>query len=334
MKALITATFDEKYIDKLKRLGIEVIYKDWRQTKTNIPENELIKILNKERVDIFITELDNVDEEVIMKTNLKLIGYCRGDPHRHVDLEAATKKKIPVLHTPGRNANAVAELTIGLMLAALRKIVRADRIYRTGTVRIESLADLVDLHHLLRGIELQGKNVGIIGLGKIGLRVAQILRAFGANILVYDPFVNDERVQSVRGKKVRLEELMQDSDIITIHAAVTEESIELIGRKELSLMKSTAFLFNLASPVIVDEDALFEFLKEKKIAGAGLDVFSDEPIDSNNRFLSLDNVVVMPHAGGNTEEVFVNQSRMMTEDIKRFLNGERPLHVLNPEIYD
>ncbi len=333
MKVLITAAFSDTAIEELKSIPLEIIYRPWRKTRHVLSERELIEVLNVENVDILVTELENVDEDVIRETNLKLIAYCRGNPLRHVDIDTATRKKIPVLHTPGRNANAVAEMTIALMLAMLRKIVYADRLYREKNIKIESTEAFTEMYEQLCGLELNGKTVGIIGLGRIGYRVAKLLNAFGVHVVVYDPYIGDKRIAEVNAEKVDLDTLLRNSDIITIHASVTENSIELIGQKEIEKMKPTAFLFNLASPLIIDEDALFNALKTKRIAGAGIDVSKDEPVESSHRFFSLDNVVLTPHIGGNTYEVIEIQSNMIVADIKRFLNGQRPIHVLNPEIF-
>jgi len=333
MRALITAPFHKDALEALKK-HIDVNYRNWVKSKKVLTEKELIEIINQENIDILVVEAENVDKDVINNTNLKLIGFCRNDPKRNIDLEAANKKKIPVIYTPGRNANAVAELTIAHILAALRKIVFADRLLKSGHVKIESMEDFINMYEKLRGYELSGKTVGIVGLGRIGYRVAEKLRGFNVRILVYDPYVSDEKIKSVNGKRVDLDTLLRESDIVTIHAAPTLETIELIGKSEIEKMKPTAFLFNLASPVIVDEDALFEALKKRRIAGAGLDVFGDEPVESTNRFLKLDNVVVTPHIGGDTFETIEVQSWMITEDILRFLRGERPKFLLNPQIYD
>jgi len=333
MRAIITAPFHKDALEFLKK-HVDVDYRNWLKSKKVLTEKELIKIINQEKIDILIVEAENIDEDVINNTNLKLIGICRNDPKRNVDLDAANKKKIPIIYTPGRNANAVAELTIAHMLVALRKIIFADRLLKSGQVKIESMENFINVYEKLRGHELSGKTVGIIGLGRIGYKVAEKLRGFNVQILVYDPYVSDERIKSINGKRVDLGTLLRESDIVTIHAAPTSETIELIGRNELEKMKSTAFLFNLASSVIVDEDALFEALKTRKIAGAGLDVFGDEPVESTNRFLTLDNVVVTPHIGGDTFETIKVQSWMITKDIIRFSKGERPKFLLNPQVYD
>lgn len=333
MRALITAPFHKDALDVLRK-HIDVNYMNWIESKKVLTEKELIDIINQENIDILIVEAENIDEDIINNTNLKLIGICRNDPKRNIDIDTANKKKIPIIYTPGRNANAVAELTITLILTVLRKVVFADRLLKSGQVKIESIEDFINMYEKLRGHELSGKNVGIIGLGRIGYKVAEKLKGFNVHILVYDPYVTDEKIKGIDGKRVDLDTLLRESDIVTIHAAPTEETIELIGKKEIEKMKPTAFLFNLASPVIVDEDALFEALKNRRIAGAGLDVFGDEPVESTNRFLTLDNVVVTPHIGSDTFETIKVQSWMITEDVLRFLRKECPKFLFNPQIFE
>jgi len=332
MKALITAPFTDECKRRLKENGINYIDMDWRKTKRVLDEDELIEIINKEGINITITELEHITEDVINSTNLKIIAIARSNARINVDLEAATAKGIPVIHAPGRNANAVAELTIALMLAVLRKVVLVDRIYRREKIKFETMEEFLDFYDSLRGHELSGKTVGIIGLGKVGYRVAQLLRPFNVRLLVYDPYVSEEKIRSVNAKRVNLEMLLRESDIITVHAAPTEETLGLIGEDQINLMKPTAIVINTARSLIVDEDALFKALKERRIAGAGLDVFDDEPLEYTNRFFQLDNVVLTPHIGGDTFETIKNHSRMITEDILRILRGERPRYIANPSV--
>ena len=183
------------------------------------------------------------------------------------------------------------------------------------------------------GWELEGKTVGIIGLGGVGFRVAKRLKfGFDAKILIYDPYVDEKKIKEVDGKRVDLETLLKESDLVSLHAKVTGENVGMIGEKEIKLMKPTAYFFNTARAALVDEDALFEALKEKRIAGAGLDVFGSEPVDSDNRFLVLDNVTVTPHVGGSTFDAEIRQSLMIAEDIEKYLNKKKPKFLKNPEI--
>lgn len=327
---MITATFTEEALARLSQ-RVDVIYEDWRKTGRIYFGDELADKINENRVEILVVEADQVTADVIKGANLRFIGACRGTPYA-VDVAAATAKGIPVVHAPGRNSQAVAELTIGLMVALLRKLVYAQRMFMRG-VSYETDRDFQDVYNALEGREISGKKVGIIGLGDIGTRVAKILSSFGASILVYDPYVSDDKILSVGGKRVTLNELVRQSDIITLHVRLTDETYHIIGKEEISMMKPSAVIINTSSPGTVDDQALLEALRQGRIAGAALDVQENEPVDSSNPFLELDNAIVTPHIGGNTRETVERQSNLIVEDLFRFLDGDEPLHLLNPEIY-
>ncbi|MBO3753755.1 MAG: hypothetical protein FGF53_02570 [Candidatus Brockarchaeota archaeon] len=329
-KCLITATFTKEALARLSQ-RVDVIYEDWRKTGRIYFGDELADKINENKVEILVVEADQVTADVIEGTNLRFIGACRGTPYA-VDVAAATAKGIPVVHAPGRNSQAVAELTIGLMVALLRKLVYAQRMFMRG-VSYETDRDFQDVYNALEGGEIHGKKVGIIGLGDIGTRVAKILLSFGASILVYDPYVSDDKILSAGGKRVTLNELVKQSDIITLHVRLTDETYHIIGKEEISMMKPSAVIINTSSPGTVDDQALLEALRQGRIAGAALDVQENEPVDSSNPFLELDNAIVTPHIGGNTRETVERQSDLIVGDLFRFLNGDKPLHLLNPEIY-
>jgi len=332
MKALITAPFHEAGFSILKKY-MDVTYENWRVTGILYRDShDYIEKIHKENADVLITEGDMIDGDVLSSCTIKIIGITRGYPD-NVDMEAATQKGIPVFFTPDRNADAVADLTIGLMLCQLRHITDSDRLLRSGTFFVDTGEGLANLYRRFMGWELGGKTVGIIGLGGVGYRVAQRLKfGFHAKILVFDPYVDEKKIKEVDGKRVDLETLLKESDLVTLHAKVTAENVGMIGEKELKLMKPTAYFVNTARAALVDEDALFEALKEKRIAGAGLDVFGSEPVDSDNRFLPLDNVTVTPHAGGSTFDAEIRQSLMIAEDIESYLKNKKPRFLKNPEV--
>jgi len=332
MKALITAPFHEKGLKILEKyMGVK--YENWRETNILYREpKDYIKKIREEGADVLITEGDEIDREVIEACDIKIIGVCRGDPV-NVDVEAATEKGIPVFYTPHRNADAVADLTIALILAQLRHLTKIDRVLKSGEFYIDSAEKFTKMLEQFKGNEIGNKIVGIIGFGAIGYRVAKRLKyGFNAKILVYDPYADERLIKEVDGERVDLHTLLKKSDIVTIHAKLTEETIEMIGKKEIEMMKPSAILINTARAAIVDEDALYEALKERKIAGAGLDVFGVEPVDSDNRFLELDNVTVTPHIGGATYETEERHSMMIAEDIERYIRNEKPKFIKNPEV--
>jgi D-3-phosphoglycerate dehydrogenase len=332
MKAFITAPFHEAGISILKKY-MDIIYENWRETGILYRDShEYIEKINKENADVLITEGDMIDEDVLSSCNIKIIGICRGFPD-NVNMDVATQKGIPVFFTPDRNADAVADLTIGLMLCQLRHITNSDRLLRSGTFFVDTGEALANLYRRFMGWELTGKTIGIIGLGGVGFRVAQRLKfGFNAKILIFDPYIDEKKIKEVDGKRVELETLLKESDLVSLHAKVTGDNIGMIGEKELKIMKPTAYLINTARAALIDEDALFEALKEKRIAGAGLDVFGSEPVDSDNRFLPLENVTVTPHVGGSTYDAEIRQSLMIAQDIENYLKKKKPKFLKNPEI--
>lgn len=329
MKALITASLSEESLNELKKL-MEITYEPWRET--GILYFDVKELIEKLRdYDIFITEADDLKkEELFEQTNLKLLVSCRGDPF-NVNLNAATKKHIPVLYTPLRNVDAVAELTIGLMLMLARKLHIVDRIIHSKEFEIIEFEDYVDYLNKFQGIELKGKTIGIIGLGQIGRRVANRLKSFDVKFLIYDPYVNKDLAKEY-GDVVDIDYLMRNSDFITIHAIATDENDNLINEERIDMMKKTAFLINTSKGSIIDYDGLKKALEEKKIGGVALDVFPLEPIDEDNEFIELHNAIITPHIGGDTEEIIKRQSEILLRDIKTWLNGKNPQYIMNPEV--
>ncbi|MCG3219806.1 MAG: hypothetical protein H7641_00370, partial [Candidatus Heimdallarchaeota archaeon] len=334
MKAYITAEFSPEALDELKAiLKDEIVYESWRTTKNlYFKDEDLIQKIKEIGAEIFICEGDNVKKVVIEKVDLKIIGSTRGDPN-NIDIETATKKGIPVLFAPDRNTISVAELTIGLILALARKLHSVERILHSESeFEVNEFEDYIKYYNLFKGFELQEKTVGIVGLGKIGFSVAKLLLPFRVKFLVYDPYVDKTRLTAINGESVELNTLLSKSDIITLHCPPTDETDDLIGEEQIKLMQSHTLFINTARASIVDEYALLEALKEKKISGAALDVFSIEPVDQDNEFLELDNVIVTPHIGGDTFDTNHRHSMLMVNGIKQILNNQIPDNVKNPEV--
>ncbi|MFW9980283.1 MAG: NAD(P)-dependent oxidoreductase [Candidatus Thorarchaeota archaeon] len=332
MRVLITAPFTESSLKELQNAGLEVDHFSWLETGKLHMGESLLQTIRDKNYEIVIVEGDEIKEEIIERTDLKLIGSVRGSPN-NISLQAATAKKIPVIAVPGRNTIAVAEHAIGLMLATARNFVAAERFLKSDFF-VDDFKDFASMYTNLMGFELFGRTVGIIGLGQIGFEVAKRLKAFGVEILVVDPYTDKSKVEEVGGTIVDLEELLLNSDIITIHCPSTDETRGMLGAKEIKKMKDTAILINTARASITDEYALLDALKNRTIAGAGLDVFSLEPVDSDNEFLELDNVTVMPHMGGNTFETIQRQSESIVTGILAFLKGDKPPNILNPEVFE
>ena len=332
MRVLITAPFTKSGLKELRDAGLEVDHHSWLETGMLHMGESLLQTITDGTYDIVIVEGDEIKEDIIEQTELKLIGSVRGSPN-NISVQAATAKNIPIIAVPGRNTIAVAEHTIALMLAQARNIVATERFLKNDFF-VDDFKDFGNMYTHLMGFELFGRTAGVIGLGQIGFEVAKRLQAFGVEILVLDPYADSGKVKEVGGKSVELDELLKTSDIITIHCPSTDETRGMLGAKEFEKMKKTAILINTARASITDEYALRDALKSGVIAGAGLDVFSMEPVDSDNEFLELDNVTVMPHMGGNTVETVQRQSNSIVAGILAFLKGEKPPNILNPEVFN
>jgi phosphoglycerate dehydrogenase-like enzyme len=326
MKILVTATLDQWGVDRLSQYG-EVANEGFGDKKRLLAGRKLARAL--EGFDVFVTEVDQVRARVLEEVDrLQVIACCRADP-ANVDVATATERGIPVLHAPGRNAQAVAELTLALMLMSLRNIPQAMDIMRQEGGP-QGMVKMAVTFFDLKGNELWGKVVGIVGLGAVGSEVARRLRSFGVELLVYDPYVPDAAVEHIGARRVDLATLLKKADVVALHAALTAETKGMLGREEFRLMKSTARLVNTARAELTDEESLYEALKEGRIAGAALDVFVQEPPPPDYPLLQLPNVIATPHIGGNTHEIPVHQSRIVVSDLERLFCGERPLHIVNP----
>jgi D-3-phosphoglycerate dehydrogenase len=331
MKALVTATFDSAGLERLRRY-MPVEYSDWRANRRIFYNGEeFAERIRDVGADVLIVEADLVHDDVFDRCDLTLIGCCRGDPI-NIGIERATRLGVPVLFTPARNADAVADLALGSMLALLRNIVPVNTLLRQGELRFHSAADYLGAYERYGGFELGGMTVGIIGLGAIGRGVARRLKGFGSRIVAYDPHIDPQVFAAHEAERMSIDELMSCSDVVTVHCPEMPETFGLIGRREIGLLHPGAYVLNLARASIVDEDALYEALESGHLAGAALDVFREEPVQPGNRFLKLPNVLVSPHLGGATRDVVRHQSRMIVDDIEAYLRGERPTHIVNPEV--
>ncbi|MGB9727357.1 MAG: 2-hydroxyacid dehydrogenase [Nitrososphaeria archaeon] len=280
--------------------------------------------------DILVVNYAPVTEEVMDSSkNLKLIGVTRGGPV-NVDLQAATKRGILVVNAPERTVDAVADFTIGLMIAEARNLARAYHMLKTGKVLKVNPRLFGDA--VIQGIELPGKTLGIIGFGRIGRAVAVRAKAFGMRILAYDPYVREDEMKSCGVEAADLGRLLMESDFVSLHVRLTKETEHMIGEKELKMMKRTAYLINTSRGKVVDEKALYRALKEKWIAGAALDVVEEEPISPTNPLLELDNVTITPHIAGLTQEVPLKSALIIAEEIMKYVRGERLSRLVNKEL--
>lgn len=301
MKVLISNKINESSLSLLKDNKIDFDY---------LPEitSEMLKTSIINYSALIIRSRTKVTKDIINAgKNLKVIGRV-GSGVDNIDMEAARLKNIIVVNAPAANAQAVAELTIGLMLSLLRKLNKA----------YSSMKDGLWLKKELTGQELNGKTIGIVGYGNIGQKVQKIVEAFGANVLFY----------SRSKKNCTLEELFGKSDIITIHLALTSETKGIIDKKLLDLMKPAAYMINAARGEIIDEELLFETLHNNKIAGAALDVYCSEPLPADSKWRKLENCIFTPHIGASTKEALKRASLTVIADTVKVLTGNQPKNIV------
>ena len=324
-RALVLAPFSPPHLDKLRQLT-DVAYESWLDSRRIYDPEALAERLTNEGISILVIESDFVFEEVFERADcLRFVGICRNTT-RHVDIEAATRHAVAVVNTPSRNARAVAEHALGLMLALARRISLSH-----GYIRGGQWLNPAEPYISLRGVELGGRTLGIIGLGSIGRTLAQMAHALGMKVLAHDPYIYDipDTVATVD-----LDELMTQSDFVSVHLPLNPETRGLIDARRLALMSADSYLVNTSEAAVVDQQALAETLVHERIAGAGVDVFDTHPVSPDNPLLELDNVVLTPHLGGATRETVERHSAMMTCDILRWLNGHRPINMVNPEVWE
>jgi len=324
-RALITAEFDPRAVAKLREMGYEVKQIGWGQTHHALSPEELAA--HMPGTTLLIVEVEKVTAAVMAAApELAVIADCRSVPV-NVDVSAATARGIPVLATPARNANSVADFCVGLMLALCRNISRAERHLRQKGWLVNG--DEQPYFHF-RGPEVEGKTLGLIGFGAVGRAFARRARGLNMRVLVYDPYVDDKSVNSL-AQRVSLETLLTEADVISLHVPLNEETTGLLNAERLAMLKPSAYLINTARAGTVDEDALFNALASGQIAGAALDVFWNEP-EIAPRWFTLDNVLLTPHLGGAADDVKVHHSAMVIEDLLTLEAGGVPSRLVNPEV--
>lgn len=267
---------------------------------------------------------DEIDEEVIDSgRNLRIIAnYAVG--YNNIDVSAATKRKIPVTNTPGVLTDTTADMAWALIFAIARRVVEADKFTREGMYK--GWGPMMFL-----GGDIYRKTLGIVGLGRIGKSVVRRAKGFDMRVLYFDAFRADEKVEKELSiKYVSLEELLKESDFVSIHVPLLPSTRHLIGEKELLMMKKTAYLINNSRGPVIDEEALVKALRDKEIAGAALDVFENEP-EISPGLADLENVVLTPHISSASIETRTKMAVIAAENLLAGLKGIRPPNIVNPE---
>ena len=317
--ALVTAPLRGEGFDRLKQLA-DVTYDPWiEQTPLRIySAAQLAERAREAQADILIVESDSLKAEVFERP-LKAVAATRADPV-NVDIAAATAAKVPVLHCPGRNADAVAELAIALLFALNRQIltadgdVRAGEVYRDGTIPYQRF----------RAWELAGRTVGLVGLGSVGRALRWRLEGLGLTVIAYDPYADDA--------KASLDELLATADIVSMHAPVTPETSAMIGADQFAAMKPGTVYINTARAQLHDTDALVTSLQAGHLGGAGLDHFVGEHLPTDHPLIGMTNVILTPHIGGATWDTEARQASMVADDLAALLAGQTPRYIVNPEV--
>jgi len=321
----VSHELDEESIKILRKVADVRIAPDF--------SSETIEREVKDVDGIILFSQGTIDRRVLENaTNLKVVGRI-GAGYQNVDIDACTKQGVAVVYSGAANSDTVADLTFGLILAVARNIAWANYAIRT------TLDTKWDMSTGLKfmGTDVWGKTLGIIGFGKIGYRVAKRARGFDMKILVYDPYIEEEKVKKIGGEYVTLRTLLKESDFVTIHTPMTKETKGLIGEDEIKMMKDGAYLINAASGFgIIDEQALYRALVDGKLGGAGIDCpetkIGELTINPQKPLYKLNNVIALPMLGARTKECGPKMVRVVVEGVIKILKGEKPTCIVNPSV--
>ncbi len=312
------AAFSPEQMDRVKaRPDLEIL--DCRGKTVDDPA--FVEQLARAEVIVSGNDLYVTKDLLPRLGNLKLVAKL-GVGLDMIDIPAATRHKVMICNTPGANDVAVAEHTFALLLGLLRQVPRCD-----DGMRKEKWEQGKFL-----GREIQGRTFGIVGMGAIGRCVASIAKGFGVKILGYDPYWPEAFAKENNIERADLPTLLRNADFVCVHCPLMPETANLISGPQFEMMKPSAVLVNMARGGIVDERALYAVLKSKRICGAVLDAFSQEPPVDKLPFLELDNVMLSPHTGAFTEEALDKMGRIAIDQVFQYLDGQKPTHLRNPEV--
>ncbi|HOB74043.1 MAG TPA: D-glycerate dehydrogenase [Phycisphaerae bacterium] len=313
---------------RIPEAGLEILRRHCDRVEVNpedrvLSRDELLAAV-RDRDGVLCLLTDTIDDETLAAAGPRCRAFANmAVGYNNVDLAAATRRGIMITNTPGVLTETTADLAWALMLAVARRVVEGDRFFRTG--RWTGWGPMQFLGH-----DVHKTTLGIVGAGRIGTAVGRRSVGFGMRLLYTDPHPSGE-LDRIGARRVDLDTLLRESDFVTLHVALNERTHHLIGRRELALMKPTACLINTARGPIIDEAALVEALRERRIAGAGLDVYENEPEPAPG-LVELDNVVCIPHLGSATEATRAKMATMAAENLVAALRGERPPNLVNLDV--
>lgn len=300
---------------------------NWPTWSTTLDRADPLRIYSAEQLadriatetaDVLVVEGDSVAGPVL-EQRLRAIASTRGDPN-NVDIAAATAAGVPVLNTLGRNADAVAEMTVALLLAATRQLLPADADVRSGNI----FRDGSIPYQRFRAWEIAGRTAGLVGLGAVGRATRWRLAGLGMRVIAHDPY-NDEA-------RHELDELLAEADVVSVHAPVTDDTVGMIATPQFAAMRDGVVFLNTARAQLHDTDALVDALRGGKVAAAGLDHFAGEWLPTDHPLVGMPNVVLTPHIGGATWNTEARQAQMVADDLEALLSGQTPAHIVNPEV--
>ena len=318
-RALVTAPVRGPGLDLLGEIA-DLVVDPWI-------DHEPLRIYNAEQLaeraaaegaTVLLVEADRCAGPVF-ELPLVAVASARGDPN-NVDVEAATAAGVPVLRAPARNADAVAELAVALLLASTRGVVGADRDVRAGEVYKDGTIP----YQRFRAWQLAGRTAGLVGLGAVGRALRWRLEGLGMHVVAYDPYAPDATHS--------LDDLLAVADVVSMHAPVTEETTGMIGAKQFTAMRDGVVFLNTARAQLHDTDALVDALASGKVGAAGLDHFVGEHLPTDHPLVSMSNVVLTPHIGGATYDTEANHTMTLAEDLCRLFAGATPKHIVNPAV--
>jgi D-3-phosphoglycerate dehydrogenase len=307
----MTGTFRVVATDRVSKKGLAPLREDDRFAVVRIQDSSDPSFIEEMETasGLIVRSATRVDAAMLERApELRVVGRA-GVGVDNIDVAAASERGIAVMNAPGGNTVSAAELTMALLLSVARKVAEADRSIREGKWERANF----------QGVELRGRTLGVIGAGRIGGVVAERCRAFGMKVIVHDPYLAADRIEDLRIPIVELEQLLKTADVITLHVPLTEETRGLIGDAEFKKMRKGAFVINVSRGGIVDEAALTRALTERRIAGAGLDVYENEPLTPDSPLLTAPNLVLTPHLGASTKEAQVQVALEVAANLRAAL---------------